>query len=248
MKKIAFILALVLVVGCFAACGKSDVKGTDTEPSSEEIIGGGVEGGVVGGWTFQDITTPIEIPEDAKAALDKALEGFGGSSIEPIALLETQVVAGSNLAFLAKVTPVVPNAVGHYAIVYVYKDLQGGAEITNIADLIPGDLAEMAVEFKEDVVGGWTMAEFDIPVGNDMASRALGKATEGLSGANFEPIGCMATQVVAGTNYCIFCRQTLMSASMNQKYVLAYVYEDLQGECSAKFADIDVAELSKKAE
>ena len=80
-----------------------------------------------------------ELPEDAQAAFDRALEALDGAEYTPVALLGTQLVAGTNYCILCQITPVVPDAVPHWALVYIYADLQGGAEITNVYDLdIPG--------------------------------------------------------------------------------------------------------------
>ena len=76
-----------------------------------------------------------ELPEDAQAAFDKALEGLVGAEYVPVALMSTQVVAGMNYCILCQITPVVPNAAPHWALVYIYADLQGNAEITNVYDL-----------------------------------------------------------------------------------------------------------------
>lgn len=87
---------------------------------------------IAGGWHMAEDST---ITPEAQAALDAALEGFTGSGIEAVALLGTQVVAGVNYCLLCKVTPVVPDAVGRYALVYVYQHLDGSAEITDIEDI-----------------------------------------------------------------------------------------------------------------
>lgn len=101
------------------------------------------EGGLAGGW--QD-TESAEMTPEATAALNKAMEGFLGSKLEPVALLSTQVVAGMNYCILCRVTPVIPDAKPHYALVYVYADLQGGAEITNMVDVKPGVFDEEIVD------------------------------------------------------------------------------------------------------
>lgn len=90
------------------------------------------DGMLTGGWTA---TEDAAVTEEARTALDKALEGFVGSNIEPVALLGTQLVAGMNYAILCRVTPVVPNAVPHYAVVYVYSAPDGSASILEIADM-----------------------------------------------------------------------------------------------------------------
>ena len=89
---------------------------------------------MAGGWQ----NVPCEagtLPEDAQAAFDKALEGLDGAVYTPVALLSTQVVAGTNYCILCQITPVVPDPVPTWALVYIYADLQGNAEIMNVYDL-----------------------------------------------------------------------------------------------------------------
>lgn len=89
---------------------------------------------MVGGW--QNVPhEAAELPEDAQAAFDKALEGLVGAKYVPVALMSTQVVAGMNYCILCQITPVVPDAASTWALVYIYADLQGNAEIMNVYDL-----------------------------------------------------------------------------------------------------------------
>ena len=115
MKKTVFVFAAVLLALalCFSA-------------SAEPLMGG---------WNVCEDTA---VTEEAHAVLDKALEGFVGSRVESVALLATQVVAGTNYCFLCKVTPVVPNPEAHYALVYVYAALDGTASILAFTDLAIG--------------------------------------------------------------------------------------------------------------
>ena len=53
----------------------------------------------------------------------------------PVALLSTQLVAGMNYCILCQITPVVPNPEPSWALVYIYADLQGNAEIMNVYEL-----------------------------------------------------------------------------------------------------------------
>ena len=89
-------------------------------------------GQLMGGW---QATTDTTIDEDAQAAFDAAMEGLLGVEYEPVDLLATQVVAGTNYCFLCRSTVVVPDAVPGYALVYVYRDLSGKAEILDIQDI-----------------------------------------------------------------------------------------------------------------
>ena len=88
--------------------------------------------GMLGAW--QPTEDPAVTPQ-AAAALDEALSQFVGSTVTPVALLATQVVAGTNYCLLCKITPVVPNPVGHWALVYVSKPLEGSAILLTIDDL-----------------------------------------------------------------------------------------------------------------
>ncbi len=90
---------------------------------------------LAGGWAAPDTLTVLPLPEKAQTAFDKAIDGFVGSDIEPMALLGTQVVAGTNYAILCRVTPVVPDAVSTVQVVTVYADLQGNAEFTSFCAL-----------------------------------------------------------------------------------------------------------------
>lgn len=103
------------------------------------VAAGVAEVSLSGGWNVAENTG---ITEENKAILEKALEELVGVTYEPIAYLGSQVVAGLNHCFLCKATVVYPNAVPSLALVYVYEDLSGNVQITNIADF---DIAELSV-------------------------------------------------------------------------------------------------------
>ena len=91
-----------------------------------------------GGWNVAEKT---DLTDENKALFDKALDGLVGVSYEPIAYLGYQVVAGLNHCYLCKATVVYPDAVPSLVLIYIYEDLEGNTEITNIADLDIGDLS-----------------------------------------------------------------------------------------------------------
>ena len=100
---------------------------------------------LMGGWQLVS-QEEGKLPEDAQAAFDKAQEKLVGASYKPVALLATQVVAGTNYCILCEIAPVVPNPVSHFALVYIYADLKGNAAITNVADLDIAGLSQGPVE------------------------------------------------------------------------------------------------------
>ena len=95
-------------------------------------------GAALGAWTLSENTA---LTDGARDAFDRALDGLVGVNYTPLALLGTQLVAGTNYCFLCEATVVYPGAQPYYALVYVYEDLQGGAEILNI---VPLDIAELS--------------------------------------------------------------------------------------------------------
>lgn len=99
---------------------------------------------VLGGWTLNNIE-PMKLTKEVTDALTKATENLEGALYEPVALLGSQVVSGMNYCILCKITPVVPDAVFGYSLVYIYADLEGNAKITNTVDLNIADLSEASL-------------------------------------------------------------------------------------------------------
>lgn len=90
--------------------------------------------GLMGGWQDNQ-ELPNLLSEKENEVFNKAISGLVGVGYEPVATLATQVVAGTNYAFLAKGTTVTATPITHLHIVKVYADLQGNAEITNICGI-----------------------------------------------------------------------------------------------------------------
>ena len=91
---------------------------------------------LVGGW--QKAESP-ELTDEAKAAFEKATEGLLGVGYKPVALLGTQVVAGTNYRILCEATVVYPGAETHEVVMTIYEDLDGNASILSIEDYAASD-------------------------------------------------------------------------------------------------------------
>lgn len=90
-----------------------------------------VEPGAVGAWQAAD--SPV-MTEEAKAAFEKATEGFVGVDYVPVAFLSQQVVAGVQYRILCEATTVYPGAEMHYAVVDVYVSPEGNANFLSVTD------------------------------------------------------------------------------------------------------------------
>lgn len=217
----AIIIASVSLI--FTGCNSNSIKQffSGKEPSSiaDEDNGNGKSDIIDGGWAPAE--NP-DIPGEFIKVFDKATETLAGAQLTPVAYIASQVVAGTNHLVLCSMTATVPDAKPVYAIVTVYENLEGNAEITNIVE---SDIP--AASDAEGIVGGWTPSE--TPALTDESKKALEKASEALTGADYKPIALLATQVVAGTNYELLCKMTATVPNATGEYVIVHVYADLQG-------------------
>lgn len=76
-----------------------------------------------------------EITDEIQTLCDKAFADLEGAVYTPVALIATQVVAGTNYEILFEKKIVVPDAEKTYAIGFIYEDLDGNASITEIDDI-----------------------------------------------------------------------------------------------------------------
>lgn len=93
------------------------------------------EGRLAGGWSA---TESAEVTSEMQTLLEAALNGLTGAVYTPVALLGTQIVAGTNYCFLCRASAVILDPQPYYALVYVYQDLDGNAALLSIQELTLG--------------------------------------------------------------------------------------------------------------
>ena len=91
-------------------------------------------------------------------------------------------------------------------------------------------------EGRTRMVGGWYIVPNEAEELPEDAQAAFEKATKDLDGAEYTPVALMATQVVAGVNYCILCQITPAVPDAEPAWALVYIYADLQG--NAKITNV----------
>lgn len=90
---------------------------------------------MVGGWEIYE-HHPVMLPEEEiQVIFDKATGDIDGAVYLPVALMGKQIVAGTNYCVLCQIVPVAPDAKPTWALVYIYADLQGNAEVKNVYEL-----------------------------------------------------------------------------------------------------------------
>lgn len=87
-----------------------------------------------------------EITDEIQALCDQAFQDLEGAVYTPVALLATQVVAGTNYKILFEKEIVVPDAKKTYAIGIIYEDLDGNASIAEIDDISDEEAEELLLQ------------------------------------------------------------------------------------------------------
>lgn len=101
-----------------------------------------------GGWFT---ASEVKVSKTVKKAFGKATKGLLGVDYKPVAVLANQVVAGMNYCILCESKVVYPGAETELTLVYMYRGLDGGAEIM--------DIKKFAKNLKEEL----TLPESDEP-------------------------------------------------------------------------------------
>lgn len=104
-----------------------EIPGTEGEGEGEG------EGKKAGGWT---VAENPEITKDLASAVDKAASKKLGAKYVPVANIASQVVSGTNYKIICKVSAESPDSKASFAVVTVYKNLEGECEITDVADIV----------------------------------------------------------------------------------------------------------------
>lgn len=211
MKKIiilgsTFMMATTLLL---TGCTKKEepVEETATPEPTAEVTETAEPGAVLGGWqVFEENTA--HIGDDDIARFEKAMEGLVGVGYEPLDVIATQVVSGTNYAYLAKGTTVTAQPEVGYYVVVVYENTQGEVQLHAINKIELGDVKVVANPEGENLVGAWEVMDTGkagmLP-GEDI-QVAFDEAMTNLLGVSLNPIALLGTQVVNGTNYMVLSR------------------------------------------
>ena len=146
MRKILTALLAICLITVMSACGEEN-ESTNT---------------VYGGWEIDGITSQQSLPEDIQKVFEKATVSESEYTLEPVAYIGTQVVAGSNHMILCRATTS-DEREGTYKVAIIYADLEGNAELTSLCDFSLEDYVEgEGAASREQLSGGWNVPESDI--------------------------------------------------------------------------------------
>ena len=123
-KKVILCACLTVLAFTLCSCAKTANTAPNDAASDEALLGG---------WEIASHEAEA-LPQDAQAAFDKVQGSLDDGAYAPVALMGSQVVAGMNYCILCQVTPK-DSSQPKWSLVYIYADLQGNAEVTNVYDL-----------------------------------------------------------------------------------------------------------------
>ena len=169
---------------------------------------------IAGGWNLNADPDNDTLEIFYKAAGD-------GTELQPMALLGTQVVAGTNYAVLCA------DAEG-WKIAYVYAALDGTATLERVQMLLP--MGEQP--------GAWQIMTPECD-DYDTAYEKTSEALNNMLGASYDQKTLLASQLVNGTNYAVLARKTLVTAEPIANWALVTVHVDFDGNASV----IDVQDV-----
>ena len=223
-RTLAGLTAALCIAGCMpavAASAEDNIGSSGYHSASDKVSGG---------WEAVKGSTSPENNPDAIDALDKATSNIDGVAYTPVAVLARQCVAGTNYCILCKVKAVAPLARPSYYLIYIYKDLKGGAEIIGRTTVLKSSPYGSA--------GGYDVNDGDTTLdANEEILTAFNQSIDGLDGVDYEPIAYFGTCYVACKMHSILCRTTVVYPDAEPEFKLITIYEEYNGGARLGYSD-----------
>lgn len=223
-------MAALIAMSCATFSAFADDTAPAVDPGYTDFI--------AGGWEVNAGSTAMSKNPAARAAFKKATAELEGVSYQPIAVLGTQVVAGTKYAILCKAAPVVPDAAPEITIMYIYENVDGTVEIDGFQTIISGDDEG---GFKANT-GKFTIKNKK----NKAVYSAYKKAVKELVGVDYKPVLYLGKQSKSGSNYMILCRSRVVYPDAPYEWSLVTVSKSAKGK--VKHGDVQTLELGNTDE
>lgn len=192
-------------------------------------------------WIAYDGITSAYTNDD-KTVFDQAVDSLTDAHYELVCTLGTQVVAGTNYAFLARDTNATTDPHTSWYVLVVYQDLDGKVSLTSAQPVDLDDLKTTNTVSAPNVTGGWELRD---PASTTLepkeAGDAFAKAAESYADATLHPIVTLGSQTDDGTSYLVLCKSVPTAQDARAQLNLATVHVDSQG--SAELLDVRTFDL-----
>jgi len=224
-------LCVASIMGCGAKANNTESQATTASQEStltkeaEEISETNESAPITGGWGINNNFDGTD-NANAMSAFEKATEDLDGYRYDVVAVLGSQIVAGTNYLYLCRAEMVVPDAKPEYVILKVYEDLEGNAEITGSLRLLEG---------KE----GWEYNDANPYMDeNKEVKVAFDKALEGLTGVEYKPIAYIGYK---DNSYAVLTKITITSVEPLTSLSMVYITKTDSGAMIDDIYDIDMS-------
>ena len=229
-KRLLPVLAVMVLALGLAGCGDQSAPSSSADSTTESSAD---QGEMVGGWEWNVDPAGSYLTDKEKAAFDEAYKTSEieelGWTFNPVAHMAAKKAEGDT-----RDVYLVQGTCGdetEWDFITV-KKLDGQDQEFVLNQITPGDLEPEDDPDELDAEEGWKF----LPVSTakpvmmpEEAQVAYDKVASELSGAT--PLGLIATQLVAGTNY-LYLVQTTPEGADEPTLALVTVYNDLQGNAS----------------
>lgn len=185
---------------------------------------------MVGGWTEQSPVLTDEVREIFAKAYPDEGENEGDAYYDPIALLGTQVVSGTNYKILFRKGVVGDSTAEEYAVGKIYVDLQGNVEVLSTEE------TDVKTELNDGAWEVYAVAEL-----TDDEKTAFEGAFDGLLGVSYEPLSVIAEK---DTGYMVLCKGTVVYPDAVSYYTVVEIDKTEAGNLELQ----DISDLSVEQE
>ena len=224
-------MAALIAMSCASFSAFADDTSVPTDDSGYTEM-------LAGGWEVNTGSTSMSKNAAAKAAFKKATAELEGVNYQPIAVLGTQVVAGTKYAILCKATAVIPDATPEITIMYIYENVDGTVDIDGFQTII----GESGKDGFKANTGKFAIKNSK----NKAVYSAYKKAMKGLQGVDYKPVLYLGKQNKSGSNYMILCRSKVVYPGAQYEWSLVTVSKSAKGK--VKFGDVQTLELGNTDE
>lgn len=235
MKRKIFFAFIILMCILVVGCGKQEEKEDEKRNMLSE-------------WEIVLTDDIIGLDEEEINMFNDACSNYTSLEFDPVALLGTQVVSGTNYMFLAKGYQKGEEEKSTYKIVIIYKNLEGKATITRVNDFDYTKYVNENIDNNNGQLSGrwYTNAPGKVYMLDEEVQEIFDKAMETITGMMYNPIAVVGKQSASGTNYAILCYGRASTNGTIDGVYLLTLYKDLKGTQEiVSHAYINLADFNK---
>lgn len=162
-KFAAIILCAAMTAASVISASAAETAAVENTETASAAVDSTVVTQNLGEWKTIPNAGISYLTEDNEDILQKALKD-SDESFSGVALLGTQVVSGTNYAFLGQTSK---DDVLTWSVAVVYQDLEGNVSLTSVQDIDLSKYTEGSSDINfEQLAGGWTVTDTQFEVKN----------------------------------------------------------------------------------